>query len=75
MYSFKTLINPKAIEEEITKRTRNRAMPNPWQQAQARRQRNRERGRPLGNVRGVGPSRMLFELFLFCFFDLLSQFE
>ena len=29
-------------------------MPNPWQQQQQRRNQNRMRGRPLGNVKGVG---------------------
>ena len=29
-------------------------MPNPWQQQQRRRNEARMRGRPLGNVKGVG---------------------
>ena len=67
IYSFKTLINPAAIDEAVNQRTRNRAMPNPWQQAQQRRERNRERGRPLGNVRGVQKRMDIYIWFLLYF--------
>eukprot|EP00486_Rosalina_sp_Unknown_P008230 CAMPEP_0201592978 /NCGR_PEP_ID=MMETSP0190_2-20130828/190712_1 /ASSEMBLY_ACC=CAM_ASM_000263 /TAXON_ID=37353 /ORGANISM="Rosalina sp." /LENGTH=109 /DNA_ID=CAMNT_0048051967 /DNA_START=41 /DNA_END=370 /DNA_ORIENTATION=+ len=52
---FKTLINPEAEKAAIKEQTRRTgSMPNPWQQTQRRRNENRMRGRPLGNVKGVG---------------------
>eukprot|EP01084_Bolivina_argentea_P298726 514833_1 len=52
---FKTLINPEAEKAAIKQETsRSGNMPNPWQQQQQKRKQNRMRGRPLGNVKGVG---------------------